>query len=250
MKWMNRAATRVVISLAILSLLISVMGVEVCGQRVDVEETVMDRARIYEPAIVIAATRQGVDARLLWVIAYLETRFNPALVSRKGARGMMQFMPATAARFGLVDPHDPIASIDAAARYVRYLGGRFNRADLALAAYNAGETTVEAYLTGRSIKVGDQTINPKGLITRGIPPYRETQSYVANGLRLLETLRQTRPFLAEPQSAMNMNKDTNAREADPRSGGIVRKSIRVDIPVDERQSSQRTIYFVPANEDH
>lgn len=236
------------INLAILSFLTLVMSVEVCGQGVDVEKAVMDRARIYEPAIIKAATRHGVDAQLLWVIAYLETRFNPALVSRKGARGMMQFMPATAERFGLVDPHDPIASIEAAARYVRYLGERFNRADLALAAYNAGETTVEAYLKGRSIKVGDQTINPKGLNTEGIPPYRETREYVAKGLRLLESLRQTRPFFTEPQSVMN--KDEITREAEVRSDSMVRKSIRADFPTGEWQSSRRTIYFVPANEDH
>src|SRR5262249_32966661 len=99
MKRMNRAGARGVINLAILSFLTLVMSVEVCGQGVDVEKAVMDRARIYEPAIIKAATRHGVDAQLLWVIAYLETRFNPALVSRKGARGMMQFMPATAERF-------------------------------------------------------------------------------------------------------------------------------------------------------
>lgn len=244
---MNRAAIRGVISLALLSLLISVMSVEVCGQRVDVEAAVMERARIYEPVIVKAATRHGVDARLLWAIAYLETRFNPASVSRKGARGMMQFMPATAERFGLVDPHDPIASIDAAARYVRYLGVRFNRADLALAAYNAGETTVEAYLKGRSIQVGDQTINPKGLNTGGIPPYRETQEYVAKGLRLLETLRQTKPFLAEPRPAMN--KDVITRESEAQRDGIVRKSIRADIPARGQQSLRRTIYFATTKED-
>ncbi len=208
----------------------------------------MRRAQMFEPAIIKAATKHGVDARLLWAIAYLETRFNPALVSRKGARGMMQFMPATADEFGLADPHDPIAAIDAAARYVRGLGNRFHRADLVLAAYNAGETTVEAYLTGRSIKVGDQTINPKRLNTGGIPPYRETRAYVANGLRLLESLLQARPFLTQPQSVMN--KDALTREAEVRSDSIVRKSIRADIPLDERQTSRRTIYFVPAQEDH
>ena len=236
-----------VINLVLLPILISVMSVEVCGQRVDLEEAVVDRARIYEPAIVKAATRYGVDARLLWVIAYLETRFNPALVSRKGARGMMQFMPATADRFGLVDPHDPISSIDAAARYVRYLGARFNRDDLALAAYNAGETTVEAYLTGRSIKAGDQTINPKGLNTGGIPPYRETREYVAKGLRLLEIMRRTRLFLAEPRPTMN--KDVITREAEARSDGIVRKSIRADIQASGQQSSRHTIYFVTTKEN-
>ncbi len=247
MKGMNRVTIREVIRLAILSLLLCAMGAEVCGQRIDTEEAAMRRAQMFEPAIIKAAARHGVDARLLWAIAYLETRFNPALVSRKGARGLMQFMPATAERFGLADPHDPIAAIEAAARYVRYLGGRFNRADLAIAAYNAGETTVEAYLTGRSIKVGDQIINPRGLSTGGIPPYRETRSYVANGLRLLENLRQTKLFLVEPQSAIN--KDAITDEADARTGGIVRKSIRPDIPSGDREPSRRTIYFVTVKED-
>lgn len=207
----------------------------------------MRRAQLFEPAIVRAAARHGVDARLLWAIAYLETRFNPALVSRKGARGLMQFMPATAERFGLADPYDPITAVDAAARYVRYLGGRFNRADLVLAAYNAGETTVDAYLSGRPIKVGGQTINPKGLITGGIPPYRETRSYVANGLRLLENLRQTKPFLAGQRPISN--EGTSPDDADLRNSGIVRMSIRANIPSDEGQSLRRTIYFVTTKEN-
>ena len=111
--------------------------------------------------------------------------------SRKGARGMMQLMPKTAARFELGNPHDPAGAIDAAARYIRFLANRFaNRADLILAAYNSGETTVEAYRTGRSIKVGNKIINPKGFITGGIPPYGETRGYVERGMRLLSSLPQ------------------------------------------------------------
>ena len=150
------------------------------------EAAVLRRAQQYEPALLEAAAMHEVDAKLLWVIAYLETRFHPAAVSRKGARGLMQFMPATAAHWGLRDPHNPLAAIDAAARYVRYLQGRFGEQPaLILAAYNAGESAVEAYLTGQSIRVGNRIINAARRNTGGIPPYRETQNYVNAGLRLL-----------------------------------------------------------------
>jgi len=228
-------------------LLLCAGGIEVCGQRIDVEEAAIRRARRYEPSIVGAASKHGVDARILWVIAYLETRFNPVLVSSKGARGMMQFMPDTARRFGLTDPRDPIASIDAAASYVRYFGKRFNRADLILAAYNAGETAVEAYLTGRPIKVGDQVINPKGVNTGGIPPYPETRGYVSRGLRLLEQLRQIGILAATRTPASNDDSMQNKVEA--RSTGVIRKSIRADIRSEERQSLRRSIYFVSVKED-
>ena len=72
------------------------------------------RARLYEPYIVAAARKYGVDPRVLWTLAYLETRFRPELVSPKNARGLMQFMPGTAARFNLRNPHDAAAAIDAA----------------------------------------------------------------------------------------------------------------------------------------
>jgi soluble lytic murein transglycosylase-like protein len=150
------------------------------------QSSVLQRARSYEPYLQEAAAKYGVEARLLWVIAYLETRFNPLAVSHKGARGLMQFMPATAARWGLQHPHDPIAAIDAAARYVRYLQTSFGRKpELILAAYNAGEIAVAAYLTGRAIRIGNKVINPANRKTGGIPPYRETQNYVATGLQLL-----------------------------------------------------------------
>jgi hypothetical protein len=148
------------------------------------------RAAQYEPLIHSAALRQGVDARWLWIIAYLETRFRPELVSPKGARGLMQFTEATAERYSLINPHDPATSIDAAARYLRDLSMRFgNRLDLVLASYNAGEGAVDAYLKGYALRLPDgRIVNPRGLKLGGIPPYAETRNYVSNGLTIARQL--------------------------------------------------------------
>lgn len=149
-----------------------------------------ERAAIYEPLIHRAAAEYGVDARLLWVIAFLETRFQPDLVSPMSARGLMQFMPETAERYGLINPANPAESIEAAARYVRDLQARFgNRFDLILASYNAGEGAVDAYLKGYALRLPDgRVINPRGLKLSGIPPYTETRSYVTRGLELAHLL--------------------------------------------------------------
>jgi hypothetical protein len=142
------------------------------------------RARLYEPYIAAAAQKYGVDPRAIWTLAYLETRFRPELVSPKKARGLMQFIPGTAARFNLKNPHDAVAAIDAAARYVRELTAQFDgRLDLVLASYNAGEGAVESYRSGRTLRTsGGRVINPRGIRTSGVPPYAETQSYVRRGL--------------------------------------------------------------------
>jgi hypothetical protein len=99
----------------------------------------------------------------------------------------MQFMPGTAKRFGVRNPHDPQQAIDAAARYLRDLLLKFGgRLDLALAAYNAGEGTVESFQTGRPlILASGKTINRRGQITGGIPPYPETQDYVRSAIAFL-----------------------------------------------------------------
>lgn len=152
---------------------------------------VFSRASLFERTMAEAARREGVDPLILWTIAYNETRFRPWLTSPRRAKGLMQFIPATAARFGLADPYEPNASIDAAARYVKYLSGLFDgRVDSILAAYNAGEGTVLAYLNGRTLSGRGKQINPDRLRTAaGIPPYRETISYVANGNRIYGWLR-------------------------------------------------------------
>jgi hypothetical protein len=99
----------------------------------------------------------------------------------------MQFMPETAARYGLRNPYDPRAAIDAGAHYVRDLLSKFGgRVDLALAAYNAGEGAVESFQIGKPLVLSTgKIINPRGLVTGGIPPYRETQEYVRSATALL-----------------------------------------------------------------
>ncbi len=153
---------------------------------------VLSRAALFERTIADAARKERVDPLLLWTIAYNETRFRPWLISPKKAQGLMQFMPATAARFSLADPYEPNASIFAAARYVKYLGGLFDwRLESVLAAYNAGEGTVLAYLHGRPLLANGKRINASGRRTAGgVPPYKETLDYVTKGrniYRWLET---------------------------------------------------------------
>ena len=114
-------------------------------------------------AIAAAADRHGLDRALLAAMVEVESGFQPKAVSPKGARGLMQLMPATAKRFGVKDPFDPLQSLDGGAQYLHWLLRRFEgRTDLALAAYNAGEGAVDRH-GGR------------------IPPYGETLRYV-NGV--------------------------------------------------------------------
>ena len=113
----------------------------------------------YDKVIVAEAKRYGVDASLISALIRAESNYEPRAVSRKGARGLMQLMPATARRLSLSRPFDPVANVRAGARYLRELLDRFNhKPELVLAAYNAGENAVETY--------------------GGVPPYRETVGYV------------------------------------------------------------------------
>ena len=121
---------------------------------------------------------------------YNETRFRPWLTSPKNARGLMQFIPSTAARFSLKNPYEPVSAIRAAARYVKVLSNLFGgRIDSILAAYNSGEGTVSAYIRGRAFWMERKIINPKGIKTiGGVPPYTETMNYVGRGLKIYRWL--------------------------------------------------------------
>jgi soluble lytic murein transglycosylase-like protein len=149
--------------------------------------SIQQRAQSLEPYFVDSARRYGIDPRILRVLCYLESRFRLNAISPKGARGPMQFMPETAARYGLNNPHDPKAAIDAAARYFRDLLRKFDgRLDLAFAAYNAGEGAVGAFKNGRVLRLSNgKIINAARLVTGGVPPYRETQNYVRLAIDLL-----------------------------------------------------------------
>jgi hypothetical protein len=119
----------------------------------------------YAPAITRAAQRWGVSATLLAAQLYAESNFNPFAVSGAGARGIAQFMPGTAAAYGLRDAFDADASIDAQAHLMHDLLARFASVPLALAAYNAGPGAVAA--------------------CGCVPAIPETQAYVARILGLL-----------------------------------------------------------------
>ena len=112
------------------------------------------------------ATRTGVDAALLSAVIEAESAFNPDAVSPKGARGLMQLMPATADRLGVSQIHDPEQNLDGGARYLRYLidlfGGDLR---LALAAYNAGENLVQRL--GRVPRIAET----QGYVTRILERY-------------------------------------------------------------------------------
>jgi soluble lytic murein transglycosylase-like protein len=114
-----------------------------------------------------AASRHKVDPALLTAMAQVESAFDPRAVSHKGAKGILQLMPETAKRFGVKDLFNASQNIDGGAKYLSWLLERYDgRTDLALAGYNAGEAAVDQY--------------------GGIPPYSETQDFVA---RVLENAR-------------------------------------------------------------
>ena len=134
--------------------------------------------------IVEVATRYGVEPKLVAAVVAVESQFNARAVSRRGAEGLMQLMPATAADLEVQDSFDPRDNIDGGVRHLKRLMARFhNDVPLALAAYNAGEQAV---------------INH-----RGIPPYRETRQYVVRVLRRYDrdAARSVAQQLAQPRVA-------------------------------------------------
>ncbi|MBS1892314.1 MAG: lytic transglycosylase domain-containing protein, partial [Actinobacteria bacterium] len=100
-------------------------------------------ARFRDP-LVDSAAKWNVSAALLAAQLMAESNFNPFAVSVAGAQGIAQFMPGTAASYGLADPFDPVEAIDAQAHLMSDLMGQFGSPELALAAYNAGPAPVEA----------------------------------------------------------------------------------------------------------
>jgi hypothetical protein len=120
----------------------------------------------FSSQILEAAKRHRIDPAFIAAVIKVESNGHARAVSRKGARGLMQLMPATARRLGVKSPFDPRENIRGGAAYLAELAVRFGErnADLILAAYNAGEHAVEEY--------------------GGVPPYRETRDYVRRVLAL------------------------------------------------------------------
>lgn len=124
----------------------------------------------YRDEVRAAAREHGVDEAIVRAIIHAESAFNPNALSRVGAQGLMQLMPATARRFGVGNAFEPRQNIGGGVKYLAWLLKRFN-GDLTLAAagYNAGEGAVDKY--------------------KGVPPYRETRHYVDRVAVLAERYR-------------------------------------------------------------
>jgi soluble lytic murein transglycosylase-like protein len=120
-----------------------------------------DRATIYDDLIAEHAKLNNVRPDLVRAVMQVESAFNPYARSPKGALGLMQLMPATLQQFGVRNAFNPVENVRAGVAYLRQLLDRYaNNEELALAAYNAGPGAVDKH---------GQTV----------PPYRETQNYVA-----------------------------------------------------------------------
>lgn len=120
--------------------------------------------RLYMPLVNAAAAEHGVDAEFIACVIEAESGFNPAAVSRAGARGLMQLMPSTAMQYRVDNPFDPGSNILGGTRHLKALLRKYRgNMRLTLAAYNAGAEAVAKY--------------------NGIPPFRETRDYVAKILQ-------------------------------------------------------------------
>jgi soluble lytic murein transglycosylase-like protein len=138
------------------------------GQYYDL--SLIARATQFDSIIEKAAVSAAVEPNLLRAVIVVESGFNSRAVSRRGAVGLMQLMPATATRFGVSNPYDPKQNVHAGARYLKFLIDRFGQdIRLALAAYNAGEEAVDRN-GGR------------------IPPFAETMAYVPRVLKIYRML--------------------------------------------------------------
>ena len=119
--------------------------------------------------ITASARAHGIAPELVASVIAVESNFNPNAVSWRSARGLMQLLPQTAARFGVTNVFDPEQNIEAGTKYLKELLVRYNGdLSLSLAAYNAGPDRVEQY--------------------RAVPPYRETRDYIR---RVTEKFRKT-----------------------------------------------------------
>ncbi|HZE43918.1 MAG TPA: lytic transglycosylase domain-containing protein [Steroidobacteraceae bacterium] len=138
------------------------------GDRYDMR--LLAKASQYDSIIEHAALSAAVESNLLRAVIVVESGFNSHAVSKRGAVGLMQLMPATASRFGVSNPYDAQQNVHAGARYLKFLIDRFGHdIRLALAAYNAGEEAVA--------RNGGQ-----------IPPFSETMAYVPRVLKIYKLL--------------------------------------------------------------
>ena len=154
--------------------------------------------------IIRISREEGVDTFLALEVMRAESGFRRLARSHKGARGLMQMIPATALRFGVSDPYDPEQAIRGGCRYLKFLSERYGgRVELVLAGYNAGEGAVDRY-------------------GRRIPPYRETRGYVAAIMRGYRRAKQIEEAVLKRESARSLR----ARYVSVRRGSQLSKQMR------------------------
>src|SRR5690242_9463214 len=148
------------------------------------------------------AAQQALPPELVHSVIKSESNYNPNAVSPKGARGLMQLVPATARRFGVDDESNPVQNLQGGARYLKYLLDLYHGNEtLALAAYNAGEQSVARY--------------------GGVPPFPETQKYVVEVKKRVAQTQQAAGDKRKPAAAKPV-------ATDPASGNHVFEIVRPD----------------------
>ena len=122
------------------------------------------RSHPYAEIVESVSQRHGVDPRLVFALIEVESSYQPMAESSRGARGLMQLMPATVQKYGVGDPFEPADNIEGGTRHLRSLLNEFGTKE-ALAAYNAGEGAVRKF--------------------HGVPPYPETRRFVSRVLAIV-----------------------------------------------------------------
>ena len=162
-----------------------------------------ERAAQYDALIEENAAVHGVNPHLVRAVIQQESAFNPSATSHKGAMGLMQLMPATAAELGVSDPYNPSENIRGGVAYLKGLLVKFQQnVELALAAYNAGPTAVTKY--------------------GAVPPYRETQNYVTRITNAVERDSQAQEASSRPTEIVNGREVTRLSSVETPGAVLVR----------------------------